>query len=108
MPSRPDRVSLIMPSHCDRAHFVARALAHLEEQGFRGEIVVSDHSPSAQTAVPRTLCETDYVAVHADDGIDGSNVRDGYGDADRLFLQRAGKAGSLENKLVDYCHSRVR
>jgi glycosyltransferase domain-containing protein len=119
-----DRVSLIMPSHCDRVHLASRALSHLEEQGFPGEIVVSDHSPGAQAGALRALCErrrqqrilllehdpawhflerlsdaaeaceTDYVAVHADD--------------DFMFMEALDACVDLLESRPDYAAARGR
>ena len=89
--------TLIVPSVHSRAALLNRALTHLEAQQFRGEIIVSDHSPRDRLDVLRDVvarhgalrmlmlehdpewhflerladcaeaCSGEYVAVHADD-----------------------------------------
>jgi glycosyltransferase domain-containing protein len=91
------KATLIIPSVHSRAALLDRALSHLEAQQFRGEVIVSDHSPAGQTSVLREVlarhralrvlalehdpawhflqrltdcaeaAQSDYVAVHADD-----------------------------------------
>ena len=90
-------VTLLIPTVHHRARLYARALRHLDRSGFRGPIVVSDHSPTEHsqaiadvtsqhgaldirvlhhapdthflTRLVRcaTAAETPYVHVHADD-----------------------------------------
>jgi len=91
------KVTLIIPSVHSRAALLDRALHHLEEQQFGGEVILSDHSPPEHAKVlgevlarhrglrvlalehdpawhflqRLTDCaesaQTDYVALHADD-----------------------------------------
>ena len=95
--SNSSQVTLIIPTVHFRAHLLARALQHIQSQGFNGTIIVSDHSPADFKQVIATTVEpykkqnivllehspeihflarlvdcaaqakTDYVHLHADD-----------------------------------------
>jgi glycosyltransferase domain-containing protein len=118
------KATLIIPSVHTRAPLLDRALGHLEGQEFRGEVIVSDHSPPEHAAVLREVvarhpalrvlalehdpawhflqrltdcaesAQGDYVAVHADD--------------DFMFVQALGECTDFLEQHADFAAAKGR